>query len=266
MSACAIQTYPATPPTNSPTLMSSPSSLSPSPTSLLSPSPSTSPSPSPNALNVPGDRRSRSPSSGDDKAKAQKPVVCARSDEFTICVLGSGSVGKSALTISFVQNHFVEVYDPTIEDSYRKQISVDEVPCILHILDTAGQEEYSALRDRFIRNGQGFLLVFSMTSLQTFQELPPLHTKLLQVKDVDSVPFILVGNKIDLADQLQVTQSDAEDFASKQGMPFFATSAKNRVNVDQVFLQLVREMRKCPLRVGDGSDTRKPSKRRCTLL
>ena len=60
--------------------------------------------------------------------------------EYKFVVLGSGGVGKSALTIQFIQGNFVEKYDPTIEDSYRKQIEVDGKACMLDILDTAGQE------------------------------------------------------------------------------------------------------------------------------
>lgn len=58
--------------------------------------------------------------------------------EYKIVVLGSGGVGKSALTVQFVQEIFVEKYDPTIEDSYRKQVEVDGQQCMLEILDTAG--------------------------------------------------------------------------------------------------------------------------------
>lgn len=61
-----------------------------------------------------------------------------RMREYKIVVLGSGGVGKSALTVQFVQGIFVEKYDPTIEDSYRKQVEVDGQQCMLEILDTAG--------------------------------------------------------------------------------------------------------------------------------
>lgn len=63
--------------------------------------------------------------------------------EYKIVVLGSGGVGKSALTVQFVQGIFVEKYDPTIEDSYRKQVEVDGQQCMLEILDTAGTVSYS---------------------------------------------------------------------------------------------------------------------------
>lgn len=58
--------------------------------------------------------------------------------EYKLVVLGSGGVGKSALTVQFVQGIFVEKYDPTIEDSYRKKVEIDNEQCILEILDTAG--------------------------------------------------------------------------------------------------------------------------------
>ena len=68
--------------------------------------------------------------------------------EYKLVVVGGGGVGKSALTIQLIQNQFVTEYDPTIEDSYRKQVTIDEETCCLDILDTAGQEEYSAMRDQ----------------------------------------------------------------------------------------------------------------------
>jgi len=55
--------------------------------------------------------------------------------EYKIVVVGSGGVGKSALTIQLVQNHFIDEYDPTIEDSYRRQVAVDGDICLLDILD-----------------------------------------------------------------------------------------------------------------------------------
>jgi Ras-related protein Rap-2C len=89
--------------------------------------------------------------------------------EYKVVVLGSGGVGKSAITVKFVSGKFVEKYDPTIEDFYRKEIEVDGAPSVLEILDTAGTEQFSSMRDLYIKNGQGFVVVYSITSLQTFQ-------------------------------------------------------------------------------------------------
>jgi small GTP-binding protein len=117
------------------------------------------------------------------------------SSEYKVVIIGSGGVGKSALTVTFVHNYFVTEYDPTIEDSYRKQVDVDGIPCILSIMDTAGQEEYSAMRDQYMKRGQGFLLVFSLTQHTTFAEIPKLLDRVRRAKDSNKVPLVLIGNK-----------------------------------------------------------------------
>lgn len=81
-----------------------------------------------------------------------------------LVVLGSGGVGKSAITIQFVQQYFICDYDPTICDSYNKQCFVDENIWKIEIMDTAGQDEFSEMREKYMREGDGFLLVFSLTN------------------------------------------------------------------------------------------------------
>jgi len=182
-----------------------------------------------------------------------------RNNDHKIVVVGPGGVGKSALTILFVQNHFIEEYDPTIEDSYRKQVTVDGIPSFLNILDTAGQEEYSAMRDQYMRNGQGFLLVFSLTDHATFDEVESLYSHILQVKDFSTgVPTVLVGNKADLEAERAVQIPEAQALASKLGIPYLTTSAKSNINVEDAFFSIVREIRR----------TIKPVKKSsmCTLL
>merc|ERR1719355_454014 len=100
--------------------------------------------------------------------------------EYRIVVVGAGGVGKSALTVRFIQGNFVEKYDPTIEDSYRKLVEVDGTACMLDIMDTAGQEEYSALRDQYMKTGQGFVLGYSITTNTSFEAASKLRTKIFQ--------------------------------------------------------------------------------------
>jgi GTPase KRas protein len=163
--------------------------------------------------------------------------------EYKLVVVGSGGVGKSALTIQLIQNHFVDEYDPTIEDSYRKQVVIDGETCLLDILDTAGQEEYSAMRDTYMRTGEGFLCVYSITSRASFDEITTFREQILRVKDKESVPMIIVGNKCDLENERQVTQSEGRDLARSFSCNFMETSAKTRVNVEEAFHDLVREIR-----------------------
>lgn len=90
-------------------------------------------------------------------------------------------------TVQFVQSIFVEKYDPTIEDSYRKQVEVDGHQCMLEILDTAGTEQFTAMRDLYMKNGQGFVLVFSITSQVTLTDLDEIREQIIRVKGSDNV-------------------------------------------------------------------------------
>ncbi|SCV05707.1 LANO_0H13410g1_1 [Lachancea nothofagi CBS 11611] len=163
--------------------------------------------------------------------------------EYKLVVVGGGGVGKSALTIQLIQSHFVDEYDPTIEDSYRKQVVIDDKVSILDILDTAGQEEYSAMREQYMRTGEGFLLVYSVTSRTSFDELMTYYQQILRVKDADYVPVFLVGNKSDLDDERQVSYEEGVSLAKQFNAPFRETSAKQALYVEDSFYGLVRLVR-----------------------
>eukprot|EP01101_Sappina_pedata_P008219 TRINITY_DN450_c0_g1_i2.p1 TRINITY_DN450_c0_g1~~TRINITY_DN450_c0_g1_i2.p1 ORF type:complete len:187 (+),score=75.44 TRINITY_DN450_c0_g1_i2:39-599(+) len=164
--------------------------------------------------------------------------------EHRLVIVGGGGVGKSALTIQQIQNHFIDEYDPTIEDSYRTQVAVDGEVCFLDILDTAGQEEFSAMRDQYMRTGQGFLCIYSIASRTSFDEIRIFRDQILRVKDTDKVPLVLCGNKCDLESERQVSTAEGADLAKSFGCPFVETSAKARINVETAFFGLVREIRK----------------------
>ncbi|CAD7682752.1 unnamed protein product [Nyctereutes procyonoides] len=146
--------------------------------------------------------------------------------EYKVVVLGSGGVGKSALTVQFVTGTFIEKYDPTIEDFYRKEIEVDSSPSVLEILDTAGTEQFASMRDLYIKNGQGFILVYSLVNQQSFQDIKPMRDQIVRVKRYEKVPLILVGNKVDLEPEREVMSSEGRALAQEWGCPFMETSAK----------------------------------------
>ncbi|KAF9462826.1 ras protein [Collybia nuda] len=164
--------------------------------------------------------------------------------EYKIVVVGGGAVGKSALTIQFIQGHFPDEYDPTIEDSYRKQCVIDDEVALLDILDTAGQHEYGAMRDQYMRTGEAFLLVYSITSRLSFDELPHLQQQILRVKDQETFPMLLVANKCDLEYERAVSRNEGRTLAQSFSCPFLETSARLRINVDEAFTDLVREIKK----------------------
>merc|ERR1711862_618033 len=182
--------------------------------------------------------------------------------EYKIVVLGSGGVGKSALTVQFVQGIFVEKYDPTIEDSYRKQVEVDGQQCMLEILDTAGTEQFTAMRDLYMKNGQGFVLVYSITAQSTFGDLAELREQILRVKDTDDVPMVLVGNKCDLEDERVVGKDQGLNLARQfNNCSFMETSAKAKIGVKDVSFCLVRQINK---RTPENPPNKK--KKCCALL
>lgn len=162
--------------------------------------------------------------------------------QYKIVMLGSGAVGKSAITVQMVSGHFLSSYDPTIEDSYRTTININNKDIILNIIDTAGQEEFYALRDQYIRSGDGYIIVFSITSVTSFLEVNAIKEQLNMVLDVDNntlIPIILVGNKCDLEEYRQVQSSDAQRLAEEWKVKYFETSAKNKTNINRIFEELI---------------------------
>jgi GTPase KRas protein len=101
-----------------------------------------------------------------------------------------------------------------VVDSYRKQCVIDDEVALLDVLDTAGQEEYSAMREQYMRTGEGFLLVYSITSRSSFEEISTFQQQILRVKDRDSYPIIVVANKADLEHERQVS-SQGTSFPSE---------------------------------------------------
>jgi len=163
---------------------------------------------------------------------------------YRLVLVGLGGVGKSCLTIRFISQRFVEEYDPTLEDSYRKHVTVDKQECMLDIFDTAGQEDFSAVRDQYMRTGDGFLCIYSITYSVSFLEVQKLYDHILRVKDADDIPFVLVGNKCDLEQSREVSKQQGEELAKEINVPFFEASAKTKINVNQIFYEVVREINK----------------------
>jgi len=193
-----------------------------------------------------------------------------RHHEYRFVVVGAGGVGKSAITVRFIQGNFVEKYDPTIEDSYLKHMEVDGVACVLDIMDTAGQENYKALRDSYMKKGQGFILVFSVISNASYEHAKTIHKEILRIKECQpEVPIVLVGNKCDLNAEREVKPEDASRWAQEVGLGYIEASAKTNANVTEAFEQLVRRTNEYRVKHPEAlpaAAAKKKGSFRCTLF
>ncbi|EGC40380.1 rapC, RAS family GTPase [Dictyostelium purpureum] len=165
---------------------------------------------------------------------------------FKIVTLGASGTGKTSLTVRFVNGDFIESYDPTIEDLYRKVIETNKGEnCVLEIMDTSGTERFLAMRDLYIRNAQAFVLVYSITSRVSFIELENIKNYICQVKEksVSQIPIVVLGNKCDLEENRAVFPEEVEALIKRWGSgEFMETSARIDMNIQSAFDQLVKQL------------------------
>ncbi|XP_042335798.1 GTP-binding protein Di-Ras1 [Sceloporus undulatus] len=162
-----------------------------------------------------------------------------QSNDYRVVVFGAGGVGKSSLVLRFVKGTFRDTYIPTIEDTYRQVISCDKSVCTLQITDTTGSHQFPAMQRLSISKGHAFVLVFSITSRQSLEELRPIHQQIVQIKgSVESIPIMLVGNKCDET-QREVETKEGEAVAKEWKCAFMETSAKMNYNVKELFQELL---------------------------
>lgn len=159
-----------------------------------------------------------------------------------------------------------------MEDSYRKQLTVDDHEYLLDIFDTAGQEDFSAVRDQYMRTGDGFLCVYSVVLEPSFTAVQRFYEHICRVKDMETLPFLMVGNKCDLVESRVITTEQGQALAKELAVEFMETSAKTRLNVDEMFIHIVRQIvafKAKGKKETPGEDPAKPPKKKpstCQLL
>ncbi|KAL3968701.1 Borealin [Sarotherodon galilaeus] len=175
-----------------------------------------------------------------------------QSNDYRVVVFGAGGVGKSSLVLRFVKGTFRDTYIPTVEDTYRQVISCDKSVCTLQITDTTGSHQFPAMQRLSISKGHAFILVYSITSRQSLEELKPIYQQVrknnksiclplqvLAIKgNVEAIPIMLVGNKSDET-QREVETKDGEAQANQWKCAFMETSAKTNHNVTELFQELL---------------------------
>ncbi|XP_069320386.1 GTPase ERas [Eulemur rufifrons] len=179
------------------------------------------------------------PTSLEDRRRARSRDGGKKLPEYKVVVVGASGVGKSALTIQLNHQCFVEDHDPTLQDSYWKELDPDHGGCILNVLDTAGQAIHKSLRDQCLAAGDGVLGVFALDD-------PSSLAQLQQIRDAwgphPNQPLVLVGNKCDLVTDGGDGRAAAIALAKSWGTPFVETSAKTRQGVEEAFTLLLHEI------------------------
>lgn len=157
-----------------------------------------------------------------------------------IAVFGCGRVGKTSIIKRFLFDRFEEKYFETIEDIYRKVVNCNNQTIDLTIVDTAGNYQFPAMRELAIKQSNGFILVYAIDNVPSFQEATRLRDIIVSTKNNDNSPILLVGNKID-AGFRRVQRSEASQVMRTWGSKaqHIETSAKNDENIDLLFNSLI---------------------------
>ncbi|KAJ3084385.1 GTP-binding protein [Quaeritorhiza haematococci] len=176
-----------------------------------------------------------------------------------VAVLGSRAVGKSSVTVRFVEETYTETYYPTIESTFTKVIKFKGQEFATEIIDTAGQDEYSILNGKHAIGIHGYVLVYSITSQASFEMIKIIRDKILNYTGIDWVPIVIVGNKMDLPMQRQVSQEEAQKLATEWNSAWIEASAKHNQNVGRIFELMIQEIEK------QSGDTQETKTKECVI-
>ena len=178
-------------------------------------------------------------------------------------ILGSTGSGKSTLSIQWINNHFIDEYDPRIEDSYRKQIDVDGKTGLLEFLDTACQYGSTCDHQDYFSTSRTILLVFAINNRRSFDEIANFYFYSVRELGGRDVSFLLVGNKIDLESERQVPTEEAEELAAElKAFEYMEVTCKTR-SVDEILHVIVRNQRELYPEVSKRTWTHK---KKCVVM
>jgi small GTP-binding protein len=200
-----------------------------------------------------------------------------RTYQFKLVLLGDTSVGKSSIVIRFVKNQFSEFQESTIGAAFLTQtVPVNDCTVKFEIWDTAGQERYHSLAPMYYRGAAAAIVVYDVTSQDTFQRAKS-WVKELQRQGSPDVVIALAGNKVDRQDEREVSSDDAKQYADDNNIAIFIeTSAKSNLNIRELFIAVAKKLPKeSPDEQNHGSsfilddkayEEEKEKKGCCTLL
>ena len=162
---------------------------------------------------------------------------------FKVIIIGDQGVGKSCLSIKVSRNYFEDFYSPTVGFEFVSfNVRVEDKNIKLQIWDTCGQEVYRSLISSFYRSASLAIIVYSIDSEDSFNNLEKWLNDIKTQSNPD-IKIFLIGNKADLEDKRKISKEIGEKFCNDHKLSFFIeTSAKTGFNVQNVFIQVAKEL------------------------
>lgn len=158
---------------------------------------------------------------------------------FKLLIIGDSGVGKSSLLLRFADNTFSGNYITTIGVDFKiRTVEVEGEKVKLQIWDTAGQERFRTITSTYYRGTHGVIVVYDVTNGESFANVKRWLHEIEQNCDV--VNRILVGNKNDDPEKKVVLTEDAQRFADQMSIKLFETSAKENINVEEMFNEITK--------------------------
>ena len=162
-----------------------------------------------------------------------------------ILLLGNVAVGKTSLITRYVNGIFKGEYINTVGlEVNSKNEMINDTNVLVKLWDTAGQERFRALTPNYLRNAEGVMLIYDITSTESFEDLKSWLDSLkthFGEKNI-FIPIVIVGNKIDLGDMREIEKNNAIKFANKYNYKYFEASAKTGEGVDDAVRELVKQI------------------------
>jgi len=155
----------------------------------------------------------------------------------------------------------VDSYYPTIESTFVKSVVYKGVEYDCHIIDTAGQDEYSPINSQYAIGIHGYILVYSITSKNSFNMIQVVYDKIVDFCGVTKIPCVIVGSKSDLSIARQVDSTDGEKLAKENDCAWIETSAKTGTNISKVFDLCLAEIEK-----NDAPNQAEPPSKSCVIM
>ena len=174
---------------------------------------------------------------------------------YKILILGDTTVGKTSLLLQFCEEKFDPETLTTVGIDYKRKFIIRHgKKILLQICDTAGQERFRSIAKNYFKNCDGIIVVYDITKISSFENIKIWISSIKDNIDLDKIGLVIVGNKIDLENNREVDAEMRHTFEERQQIKIIETSAKNNINVNEAFIEIIDQLEKLGLGVKHQSE------------